>query len=314
LKIVISLCLFLACICFSNVSGNIAEILEADPPSIMADKAFHEGRFHDALKLYSRVPLPEVSQYGMAQCHEMLQQYDKAIEAYKLILQNCPNHYKAMENLAGLYERYGRDPRESIALYSRALEMDPRPEWQSYLKTGIKILESQLRNDEDHCVGLFHRGMGALKSGRYEDAKNGFSKAIERNSRMYQAYFARGLSNIHLGNSEDALRDFRETVKLSPTFRGAYMQLALVHESLGNKNEALKYLNEAERNDPNDPEALFHLGRLSEQYNDIERALSSYLRALTLHAKPELRKLINERVAGLPNRKADQKKKVQVVQ
>jgi tetratricopeptide (TPR) repeat protein len=292
--------------------GNLNDVLNTEPPGFAADKAFQEKRFEEAIKLYSKHPNPGAGHYGAGMCWEMLQKTDKAAQEYRLALEADPDNYRAMENLAGILERVGKDIPQAIQLYSKALGLDPREEWRQTLPWSIKVLQSRLRPEDSFAVGCFHKASAKAQKGAVSEAEAMFTRAIKLNPSMFQAYFGRGMIKFDRGDFREAITDFLDTVRLSPSFRSGYVHVALCRERMGDIEKALDNLKLAEKFDPKDPEALYHLGRISEQKQDYELASSAYTRALVLHVPHDLKKLISERLAGLPpTRKADPKRKAE---
>ncbi len=312
--LLLTICLspFWSLTCGAAAQGSLNDVLDVEPPGFAADKAFQEKRYMDAMKLYAKHPNPAAGRFGAGMCYEMLQRPDNAILEYKKALEIEPDNYLAMENLAGILERKGKDIPEAIRLYSEALKLDPREEWRQTLPNWIKILQTRLRPEDSFAVGCFHKAYAQMQKGAVAEAEAMFTKAIKLNSSMFQAYFGRGMLKFKRGDYREALTDFQDTVRLSPTFRGGYVHLALCQEGLGEMQNALESLNLAEKLDPKDPEALFHLGRISEQMRDYERAFAAYAKALALHVPHDLRRLISERLAGLPSTtRSDPKRKAE---
>jgi len=69
---------------------------------------------------------------------------------------------------------------------------------------------------------------------------------------------------------------------------------------MGEREQARKDFEQAAKVDPRDPEALYHLARSLDSADDLGRAAELYQRALSLKPSPELRKLIVDKIAGLP--------------
>jgi tetratricopeptide (TPR) repeat protein len=279
-----------------------------------AEQAYKEGRYQDAIKFYTEASkdLSEQSAalLGRGMAHEVVNQTPKAIEDYKRAIEADRKNYRAMENLAGIYERGGKYISEAVTLYRHALKLDPRPEWQESMAAWIAMLETRLQPQTASAVGCWHLANRKAKAGGVQEAEALYTKAISLNPTMFQAYFNRGLLRRGVGNLTGALADFQATVSISPAFRGGYVQKGLTHEQMGDRVQAKQDFEEAARVDPRDPEALYHLARLLEGTNELGRAAQLYQGALGLRPKPELRKLIVDRISALPaSIKADSNKK-----
>jgi tetratricopeptide (TPR) repeat protein len=267
------------------------------------DQAYSENRFQDAARLYTRAAKvgapPGRAFLGRGMAHEMANQPDKAVEDYKRAIEADPRNYKAMENLAGIWERTGQHVPEAIELYRRALKLDPRPEWQENLAVWIKMLETRLGSEDTSAVTCWHKGNKRSLQGDLDSAKAAYSRAIALNPAMFQAYYSRGLVRTEDGDLTGALKDFDETIRLSPKLRGCLIQRGLVQEQLGNKRAAMADFREAADVDPRDPQAFYQLGRFLEQEGNLEEALELYQKAMLLKPKPDLLKVLLERTAAV---------------
>jgi tetratricopeptide (TPR) repeat protein len=304
-------------------AGSLHPLCAADPPAtgpenrvegILAagEQAHRDGRFQEAITLYSHAAKigapPGQALLGRGMAHEMANQPDKAVEDYKRTIEADPKNYKAMENLAGIWERSGRHIPEAIELYRRAVKLDPRSEWQENLAVWAKMLETRLRSENSSPVTCWHKGNDRVVQGDLDSAKAAYSKAIALNPDMFQAYYGRGLVRMKQGDLSGALKDFDEAVRLSPTLRGCLIQRGLAYEQLGDFQKALDDFSQAAHVDPRDPHAFYQRGRMLEQDGNPEAALQSYQAAMLLKPKPELLKPLLERIgavcaAGNLNRK-----------
>jgi tetratricopeptide (TPR) repeat protein len=296
----------IGCPAFSAAEAPAVPELRWDATSALgaAEQAYREGRYQDAIRSYTEAA-KEVSEQsaaflGRGMAHEMVNQTPKAIEDYKRAVEVDRKNYRAMENLAGIYERGGRYIPEAITLYRHALKLDPRPEWKENMAAWIAMLETRLQPQAASAVGCWHLANRKAKAGGVQEAEKLYTRAISLNPAMFQAYFNRGLLRRGAGNLRGAVADFEATVSLSPSFRGGFVQKGLTNEQMGDRAQARQDLEQAARVDPRDPEALYHLARFLENASELGRAAQLYQGALGLRPKPELRKLIVDRIAGLP--------------
>jgi tetratricopeptide (TPR) repeat protein len=310
----ISRCLAILVVAAAICAGSAHVVAAADlrptqiengPEAILiaGDRAYNENRFQEAISLYTqaaKIGAPAghaLLRRGMA--YEMINQPNKAEEDYKQAIETDPRNYKAMENLAAIWERTGKHTSEAIGLYQRALKLDPRPEWQENLAVWIKMLESRLRPEESSAVSCWHRGNDMYLRGDLDSARAAYSRAIALNPVMFQAYHSRGLVRMRQGDLAGALKDFDEAVRLSPTLRGCLIQRGLVLEQLENKRAAMEDFRRATEVDPRDPQAFFQLGRFLEQEGNLQEAQHAYQTAILLKPKPDLLKVLHERTAAV---------------
>jgi tetratricopeptide (TPR) repeat protein len=268
-------------------------------PLALADQAYREGRFQDAVKLYSQVPDRSAGFFGSGMAHEMLGRADKAAEDYRKAIEADPGNYKALENLAGICERDGERVPEAIKFYKQALKLDPRKEWQENVSTCVALLESRLKPKDSSAVGCWHLANKKAQTGADREAEDLYSRAISINPDMFQAHFSRGLLRQKLGRLQEALDDFDETVRIAPSYRGAFVHKGLTQWKLGDSEGARESFERAARHDPRDPEGWYHLGRVLEETKQYPRAMECYQEALTLRTKPDLGKSIRERISAV---------------
>ncbi len=159
--------------CLSFPAGEELPVPELDWGSAStlsaAEQAYSERRYQDAIRLYTEAAksLSEQSAalLGRGMAHEMVNQTQKAIEDYKRAIDVDRKNYRAMENLAGIYERGGRYISEAITLYQHALKLDPRPEWKENLAAWIAMLETRLQPQTSSAVGCWHLANRKAKAG-----------------------------------------------------------------------------------------------------------------------------------------------------
>jgi len=287
------------------VGGAFAVLHASEPPPelAMATAAYNDGRFSEAVRLYSLVlkkgTYLSAAFFGRGLSHEMLNQQTKAEADYRSAIESDPGNYRAMESLAGIWERSGKHVAEAAELYKRALALDPRPEWIENLKVWIAILESRLNCEERSPVACFHRANAKAAQGDQKSAETLYSQALSLNPGMFQAYYSRGILRFKAQDLNGALRDLDEAIRIAPRGRGYLIQRGLIFESMGEMEKAKQDFQRAVQLDPRDPHTFYHLARTREQDRDYEAALQLYQDALKLRVKPELSRLLQERVAAV---------------
>ena len=266
------------------------------PLVVEARKAFTEGRFQESTALLSnalKIYPTTGSIYNLrGMAYEMMNQDQKALEDYRKTLEIDPDNFEAMENLAGIYENKGAPVTEAIKLYKRALALDPRPAWKNVLPVWIAILETRLRPETATAVGCWNLANRQATNGKTKEAESLYSRAINLNPNLYQAYFGRGLIRLKTGDLTGALADFEQTGSLAPFSRGWLVHRGIVHERMGDREKALEDFQQAIVLDPTDPLAFYELATVLEEKKEFEAASELYQRALKLRPDPSLRKLI----------------------
>ena len=271
--------------------------------AVQAETAFKERRFQEAVGLYTRAATiaPHESSVflGRGMAHEMLGQPGKAQDDYQKVLEKDPENYLAMEYLAGIHERGGDKIAEAIELYTRALELDPRPVMKENLAVWIAVLRTRLKEDGESAVAMWNLGNEELARGKLNKAEASYSQAIELNPEMYQAYFSRGLLRMRTREFAAAISDFEAGVSIDPRYPGGWVLKGLALEQAGELEKARRDFELAKEIEPKDPAAHFHLGRIRQAEKDVAGALQAYEAALKLKPKPDLLKLVQERIAAI---------------
>ncbi|MBI5251391.1 MAG: tetratricopeptide repeat protein [Desulfomonile tiedjei] len=290
-------------VCLFPVLGAVSHSLAAEGIASSAKNAFDEGRFRDAVELYSQVIKQDANvsslYFERGAAYEMINQTQKAVEDFKKSIELDPANHKAMESLAEIYERRFRRFDDALQLYRKAHELTSVHDSKERLLWNIAILENRLQPDDASPVRCWRLGNIKMAAGEFSRAEVFYSKAIRMDPMMFQAYFSRGLLRLKAGYIHEALKDFEATVRISPSLRGAYIQKGLANQQLGNAEQAHKDLENAARMDPGDPYASFYHGVVLEAKNQPQDALQSYHEAITRNPKLDLRKLIQERIAVL---------------
>jgi tetratricopeptide (TPR) repeat protein len=284
----------------AGMEGSKSSLDAVDNPwAALAGKALEEGRFQESLALFSKAlkicPTDGSIYCSRGMAHEMINQDQKAVGDYRKALDHDPRNYKAMENLAGIYERRGNRITEAIDLYKRALVLDPRPAWKDTLPVWIAMLETRLLPERATAVGCWNLANRKAADGKTEEAESLYSRAINLDPIFYQAYFSRGLVRLKIGALKGALADFEQTGSLVPFSRGWLTQRGIVHKLMGNQKRALEDFRQAVTLDPTDPFALYELATMLEEKKEFKAASELYQKALKFRPDPSLRKLIRNK-------------------
>ena len=139
-------------------------------------------------------------------------------------------------------------------LFSKAcMEDDKDFEEKYYLSLGIvelregNIAEAIRNFDESIALNpktelpYFYKGIAYQSLNKNDEAYENYSKAIEINKNMIDAYYNRG-QLIYKTNPKQAIDDFVAAIALDSKFIEAYYSLAAVQKNLGQYEEAVKNL------------------------------------------------------------------------
>lgn len=196
-----------------------------------------------------------------------LADYNKALELDSkcaLVYNNRGYTKYKMKDYKGALEDYNRaillNPKFQMALDNKAqlfqevcMEDDKDFEEKYYLSLGladvnsgsfpeaIRNLDEALKYNPDCDIAYFYKGIAYHSIGKNENAYENYTRAIELNKNMVDAYFNRG-QLVYNTNPKLALDDFVTAVALDSKFIDAYYSIATIQKTLGQYAEAVKNL------------------------------------------------------------------------
>lgn len=166
--------------------------------------------------------------------------YEGALADYnKAILLN-PKLKIALDNKAKLLsEVCMKDDEDFIAKYYLSLGIQEINKG-NFLE-GIKNLDESIKHNDKSDVAYFYKAAGYHSLNNLDLAYENYTKAIELNKKMVDAYFNRGQLMIK-DNPKQALDDFVSAVALDSKFIDAYYAIAAIQKNLGHYEDAIKNL------------------------------------------------------------------------
>jgi tetratricopeptide (TPR) repeat protein len=120
--------------------------------------------------------------------------------------------------------------RKEVERLKKELEMAKTDKVEQKQKDYLEAIKGLSAND------LFENGYSMLISGRYEEAIDPLSMAIELNPGLIKAYYYRGITYVKLGDDQKAMKDFDKAIELDPKFAKAYYCRGLLYGPLGVKD------------------------------------------------------------------------------
>ena len=114
-------------------------------------------------------------------------------------------------------------------------------------RDGIKNINKSLELKNDWEIPYFFRGVANHALGQYDEATLDYTKALQFNKKMTDAYYNRARiiltrKDIENPNIKQAVEDLEKALELDEKFIDAMYALAVAHKKLGNYHEALKHL------------------------------------------------------------------------
>jgi tetratricopeptide (TPR) repeat protein len=191
---------------------------------------------------------PDIPRYHLqlAQCHEMLGDWESAVSVYSKAVAKWPGRSDFWQGRAGAYVALSK-PKEALADLTKAVNPD---DWRSWFTRGL--VYSQLQDwdkavaDQTKAIELnastwyvwYQRGVAYAGLKEWAKAVADHTKAIELSPRPYVwNWQQRGLCYAQLKQWDAALSDFMKVVELQP-------QQAL---DLAHQLHAAKQFEEAEK-------------------------------------------------------------------
>ena len=166
--------------------------------------------------------------------------YEGALADYnKAILLN-PKLNIALDNKAKLLsEVCMKDDEDFIAKYY--LSSGIQEIHKGNFLEGIKNIDESLNHNAKSDVAYFYKAVGYHNLNNIELAYDNYTKTIELNKNMVDAYYNRG-QLVLKDNPKQALDDFVTSVALDPKFIDAYFAIAVIQKDLGQYSDAVKNL------------------------------------------------------------------------
>ena len=166
--------------------------------------------------------------------------YQGALEDYnKAILLN-PKFQMALDNKALLFQTVClKDDKDFNEKYYLSLGIADVNECN--FPEAISSLDEALTLNPNSEVAYFYKAICFHSLNRTAEAYENYTKAIELNKNMVDAYFNRG-QLLFKTNPKQALDDFVSAVALDSKFIDAYYSIAAIQKNLGQYKEAIKNL------------------------------------------------------------------------
>jgi tetratricopeptide (TPR) repeat protein len=202
-----------------------------------ADRLLAIGQRRDAINIYKRALSIEpncsyvIIQYGLALQEEG--RVADAIQCYSLALKI--------------------DPEFGHVYYARGWAKHFLKDYQGELDDGQHGLELDPENPGPYLrrIGAAHAGMG-----KYRDALEVYSRAIDLNPKDEGTIYNMGLCYLEMGEYRNAIDEFTRALQLDPDWDWALLSRAQAYLKLGERQRVLEDVNEVLRLHPNHQRAL----------------------------------------------------------
>lgn len=132
----------------------------------------------------------------------------------------------------------------------------------------------------DHGVALYYRGL-------YDAARTEFSKAIELEPALAEAYNNLGLVLSEIEENALAVENFKKACELDPKFVEPYHNLGLLHFKKGEYEDAISLFEEALKKSPKYTAAYTNLGNALCKLEKFDEAIGAWEKACEIDPTAE---------------------------
>jgi len=128
----------------------------------------------------------------------------------------------------------------------------------------------------------YQLGLDLERAGRYHEAAEEFSQAIQINPEFSEAYDHLGHSSFQDGDIVQAIHALMQLMQLEPTNNQVRLALAEIYYGLGYSNDALALYIRAQQVAPEDPDIHFHIGLIHFEQKAYSQAIQALQHAIML--------------------------------
>lgn len=189
--------------------------------------------------------------------------------------------------------KFETDDETALALLDRAAALDPAS--FEVARDRAKRLGALGRADErvtetarliairpGWALARADHGYALLRVGRFAEAEDAFTKAIEFDPSDPVCWHNRSVARAGLGDTDGALADSRHALELDPEFHRAWIAMARAKQRSGDLRGALADYDEGIRRDPHNKEAYIDRMMLHHQRGDFEAMAADATRMIQL--------------------------------
>lgn len=177
--------------------------------------------------------------------------------------------------------RFSGDMDAAILQYQKALELEPGSV-QGHDQLGLLLLDE--RGDLDGAISQFMTALG-IDPGCYSCQLH-LNDAIDRRNSKPSEQITRGNQLYSAGDFKRAAAAYRVALSIAPQDATAHNSLAWTLYKLGEVNEGLNEIDLALKYRPNDPELVNTLACLQFDKGDVDTAIATWKKAISLCKTP----------------------------
>jgi tetratricopeptide (TPR) repeat protein len=186
------------------------------------------------------------------------------------------------EHAERTYRDYQNNPVDYERTRIRDPSRDPVNPGNHFLSLlGNAYTREKSREYKDATVYIRH-GILSTERGRYDDAISYFSKAIEIDPRLVEAYKNRGNIYSRMGKYDQAILDYNKALEIDPADAWVYHYRGNAYHKKGNDDQAISNYNKAFEMNPNDILAYKSRGNSYLSMGKYDQAISDFNKAMEI--------------------------------
>lgn len=161
-------------------------------------------------------------------------------------------------------------------LHERGYEMRKQGKYAE----AIELYSEALQHNRNYFKALFNRGFAYDKLGNHAAAVDDYSSALKIEPNNAYALYNRGISQERLGNVKHAKDDIEAALRILPNNLDFRFNYAFCLKKLGDFSDAVLQFNKTIQLNPSHMKALYHRGLCYEALNQWETAMDDFIAVL----------------------------------
>ena len=196
--------------------------------------------------------------------------------------------------LAGAYSLNPNSLQNAIAVYERALQLDPQHSgtWTNKGSTleelgrhteALEAHERALQLDPENFAAWYNKGLTLAELGRYTEALEAYEQSLQLNPEHFAAWHSQGNVLMQLDRKVEALEAYEQALRLNPEHSLTWHNKGATLARLGRYAEALEAHEQALQLDLENFGTWHNKGMALDQLGHDVEALEAFERALQLN-------------------------------
>lgn len=223
---------------FANLADYLGKVLRKNESNRFYVARVNErmGKIDRTIDICNNIIMSEPKNVDvilyLAYMFEDLKMYEEAYNAYQKVLKLDKNNKVALFQVGALYlvlGNYGK----AVDEFKKVLKIDPNNEvarryvdiYEGKIKSNVKIDENK-----EKAINYFFLGEKLFDDGKFADAAEQYSNAIEADPQFSKAYVYLGSALMNLKKYDAAIGVLENAIKLEGKDPEAYNILGLVYE------------------------------------------------------------------------------------